>query len=200
MYIIQNNLSVLDLGCGNKKVSGAVGLDNIALQGVDVVHDLLKFPYPFESDSFDKIYLRHVIEHFEIEEINLIFREVNRILKKEGNIIITVPHVFSISAFIDPTHKSYFTFGSGQFWDIQSSKAYYNNLDADWKLLKTNCKVVWFDWKSYQMKKLDKLFSKKIEKRLNRAIQSISNPCLADRIVKKSSFHFVEIKWVFEKS
>lgn len=193
------NQKILDLGCGDNKVPNSIGLDNSSLQGVDVVHDLLNFPYPFENESFDKIYLRHVIEHFSIEEINQIFREADRILKKEGNIIITVPHVFSISAFIDPTHKSFYTFGSGKFWDIQSSKAYYKNLKTDWKLLKTSCKVIWFDWKSYQLKKLDKFLSKIIEQRLNKAIQALTNPCKADRIVKKSAFHFVEIEWNFKK-
>jgi predicted SAM-dependent methyltransferase len=169
------------------------------LENVDIVHDLLGFPYPFEKESFDKIYLRHVIEHFNFDQINQIFLECNRLMKDDGEVIITVPHVFSISAFIDPTHQSYFTFGSGHFWDKQHSKSYYKPLKTNWQLLQTSCKVVWFDWKRYQMKKLDSFLSNIIKKRLNKAIKSITNPCKADRIVKKSSFHFVEIKWVFRK-
>jgi predicted SAM-dependent methyltransferase len=193
------NQKILDLGCGDNKVPDSIGLDNISLQGVDVVHDLLNFPYPFDNESFDKIYLRHVIEHFSIEEINQIFREVDRILKKEGDISITVPHVFSISAFIDPTHKSFYTFGSGHFWDRDNPKSYYKSFSMDWKLLKTSCNVIWFDWKSFQLKRLDKFLSNIVKQRLNKAIQSIKNPCKADRIVKKSAFHFVEIEWNFKK-
>ena len=196
---INSIMNILDLGCGEKKVKDAIGLDNVQLPNVDVVHDLLNFPYPFESNSFNKIYLRHVIEHFNIEQINQILIECDRLIESSGEIIISVPHVFSISAFIDPTHRSFFTFGSGQYWDSQSSKAYYKSLKINWKLIKTTCKVTWFDWKGYQMKKLDRILSNLVEKRLERAIKSVSNPCKADRIIKKSSIHFVEIEWVFEK-
>ena len=108
-------MRILDLGCGDNKVEGAVGLDNIAQTGVNIVHDLLHFPYPIESNEFDTIYLRHVIEHFNIDEINKIMNECYRILKKDGQLFINVPHVFSIAAFTDPTHKQYLTFGSGYF-------------------------------------------------------------------------------------
>jgi len=46
-----------------------------------------------------------------------------------------------------------------------------------------------------QLKYIDSV----IEKRLNRVVKSFTNPCKADRIVKKSSFHFVEIEWIFRK-
>ena len=37
-------MKVLDVGCGTAKVNGAIGIDRINLPGVDVVHDLNKFP------------------------------------------------------------------------------------------------------------------------------------------------------------
>ena len=192
-------MKILDLGCGENKVPNSLGLDNVQLPGVDVEHDLLDFPYPFDNESIDKIYLRHVIEHFAIENINFIMNECNRILKNDGFLVITVPHVFSISAFIDPTHRSFFTFGSGYFWDENSSKAYYKEFQMKWKLIKTVCRVNWFDWKSYQLKKLNNGFSYFIEKRINKAINSLNNPSKADRIVKKSSFQLVEIEWNYKK-
>ena len=192
-------MKIIDLGCGKNKVPNSIGLDNVQLPGVDVEHDLLNFPYPFENESIDKIYLRHVIEHFTIENINLILNECNRLLRKDALLIITVPHVFSISAFIDPTHRSYFTFGSVQFWDENSSKAYYKESQMKWKLIKTVCRVNWFDWKSYQLKKLNNFFSYFIEKRINKAINSLNNPSKADRIVKKLSFQLVEIDWTIKK-
>ena len=192
-------MKILDLGCGENKVANSIGLDNVQLPGVDVEHDLLDFPYPFDNEFIDKIYLRHVIEHFAIENINFIMNECNRILKNDGLLVITVPHVFSISAFIDPTHRSFFTFGSGYFWDENSSKAYYKEFQMKWKLIKTVCRVNWFDWKSYQLKKLNNCFSYFIEKRINKAINSLNNPSKADRIVKKSSFQLVEIEWNYKK-
>jgi len=100
-------------------------MDNVELPGVDVIHDLLNFPYPFENNQFDKIYLRHVIEHFQIDEINQILNECSRLISDKGQVIVTVPHVFSISAFIDPTHNSYFTFGSGIIKNFLRSIAFH---------------------------------------------------------------------------
>jgi hypothetical protein len=40
-------LKVLDLGCGKKKRSGAIGVDYSDRHNVDVISDLNLFPYPF---------------------------------------------------------------------------------------------------------------------------------------------------------
>lgn len=37
----------IDIGCGNSKRSGYIGLDCLKLPDVDIVHDLNTFPYPF---------------------------------------------------------------------------------------------------------------------------------------------------------
>ena len=76
--MLNTKLKILDLGCGNNKVPNAIGLDNVLLPEVDIVHDLMDFPYPFEKDSFDKIYLRHVIEHFNVNKINFILKNIIR--------------------------------------------------------------------------------------------------------------------------
>ena len=193
-------MKILDLGCGDNKVEGAVGLDNIALSEVDIVHDLLHFPYPIKANSFDTIYLRHVIEHFNIDKINKIMNECYRILKKDGQLYINVPHVFSIAAFTDPTHKQYFTFGSGYFWGKKYQKSYYSDIDSCWELLTVECsRIIWFDWKRYQLKRLDRFLSAMMKKRINRALLKVNNPSLADRIIKKCNLQFCEIHWMFRK-
>ena len=53
----------------------SIGMDIADLDQVDVVHDILKTPYPFNNESCEKIYLRHVIEHFTIEDIINYFGE-----------------------------------------------------------------------------------------------------------------------------
>ena len=193
-------MRILDLGCGYNKVEGAVGLDNIALSGVDIAHDLLKFPYPIEKESFEKIYLRHVIEHFYLNDFEKILNECFRILTSDGVLQITVPHAFSISAFTDPTHKQFFTFGSGHFWDKKYQKSYYNEINSPWELINVQCNsVTWFDWKHYRFKRLDKFLSLMMKKRINRALLKVNHPSLADRIIQKYNFQFVEIAWSFKK-
>ncbi len=192
-------MKILDLGCGTNKVENAIGMDNVSLPEVDIVHDLLDFPYPLEKKSIDTIYLRHVIEHFNNKNINLIIDECQRIIKENGNLIITVPHVFSISAFTDVTHKSFYTFGSGNHWDKNYSKSYYKDFNSKLILTNTESKVTWFNWKKYRLKPLDKFLSSVMKRKIDKALLNNSNPSLADRIVKRYSFQFVEIKWIYKK-
>src|SRR5262245_58068165 len=76
--------SILDLGCGTSKEPGAFGIDNAELPGVDLVHDLMDFPYPFEEASVKEVYLKHVLEHFPLEDLQRILAEVYRILEPGG--------------------------------------------------------------------------------------------------------------------
>ena len=47
-------MKILDLGCGENKIPNSIGLDNLKLPNVDVVHDLIDLPYPFDNESIDK--------------------------------------------------------------------------------------------------------------------------------------------------
>lgn len=162
-----HNRNVLDLGCGLNKVPGAVGLDNVALPGVDIVHDLLDFPYPFEDASAQEIYLRHVLEHFELHDLRLILKEAYRLLALNGILHIAVPHAFSIAAWADPTHKMAFTFGSMEFMTINSPKAYYKDTDSIWRLARVKARVTWFNWKRCRLRKLDACLSGLVAAALN---------------------------------
>lgn len=192
-------MKILDLGCGTSKVNNAIGMDNAALPGVDIVHDLLDFPYPFNSEEFDEIYLNHVIEHFNINQINLIFDECFRLLKSNSKLIIAVPHAFSLAAYTDPTHKMFFTFGSINFWDASNIKAYYKEIKSSWNLIETSTRVTKFNWKSYRLRKVDNFYSKWLSRRINNCLNNTNFPSIADRIVMKSNCQFVEIKWVLKK-
>ncbi|HXJ89157.1 MAG TPA: methyltransferase domain-containing protein [Candidatus Binatia bacterium] len=99
--------TVVDIGCGQKKVRGAIGMDCVALPGVDVVHDLNTFPYPFAADSIDEIHAYHVLEH--VPDVMATMEELWRITKPGATVHIRVPHFSGILAWKDPTHKRSFT-------------------------------------------------------------------------------------------
>ena len=70
---------VLDLGCGNKKREGTIGVDyNASLDG-DVNHDLNQYPYPFDDEVVDKVYIDNCLEH--LDSPLKVMEEIYRILK-----------------------------------------------------------------------------------------------------------------------
>ncbi len=91
----------LNLGCGRFPKPGFVNVDWVDVEGVDVVHDLRALPYPFADGSFQRIEADHVIEH--LPEVFDIMRELHRLLKPGGELVIRVPH-FS-RGFSHPEHK-----------------------------------------------------------------------------------------------
>ena len=112
-------MKVLDVGCGERKkqVPGAevIGVDSVSLPGVDVVHNLNVFPWPFKDDEFDTIICDDVLEH--LDDTVKAVQELHRISKKGGIIKIAVPHFTSDNYYTDITHKRAFTSRSFDFFD-----------------------------------------------------------------------------------
>jgi len=117
------NKWVLDLGCGRNKVTGALGLDRFPIEGVDVVHDLEQFPYPFETNRFDEIYARHVIEH--VESVGRFLDELYRIAKPGGRLYINTPHYSYSNSWRDPTHRWHFSAYSFEYFEVGHPADYY---------------------------------------------------------------------------
>lgn len=110
-----SSLKILDLGCGKKKRPGSIGVDYSDRHNADVIHDLNVFPYPFESDSIDQVYLDNVLEH--LDKPMRVMEEVHRIIKLGGEVKVVVPYFRSIWAFIDPTHQTFYTVDSFAYYD-----------------------------------------------------------------------------------
>lgn len=99
--------AILDLGCGERKLPEAIGMDRVRLPAVDVVHDLDVFPYPFETNQFERIRLRHVAEH--VTDVVRLMEEIHRIGRAGCRVEIFSPHFTSLNSYADPTHKHHFS-------------------------------------------------------------------------------------------
>jgi hypothetical protein len=139
----------LDLACGARCMPGFEGVDRTAVKGMlvnpndpksdrcpDVKHvvDLLKFPWPWATDSVDQIRCSHFIEHLparDVEEWDFsgpslicrteldrdhyegkdflfaFFDECYRILKPSAIMEVICPSARSERAFQDPTHRRF---------------------------------------------------------------------------------------------
>jgi SAM-dependent methyltransferase len=113
-------MRALDLGCGRKKLKGAVGIDLSYLDGVDIVSDLER-PLPIATESVDIVYADQTFEHVR-NLIDLVY-EVHRILKPGGRLIAHVPYFRSSWAHVDPTHVRMFTVGTMDYF-VSSTAAY----------------------------------------------------------------------------
>lgn len=99
---IENNAQKkLNLGCGEFRKPGYINVDYYSISEPDIRHDLDRFPYPFRDNEFDLIEADHLLEH--LNNPLRAMKELYRISKKNGLIIIRVPH-FS-RGFTHPDHK-----------------------------------------------------------------------------------------------
>ena len=100
------NMIKLNLGCGSKILLGYTNIDKFDTYKPDIVHDLEKFPYPFEDNSVNEILLSHVLEHVgqNPDVFNNIIKEFYRICVHGAIINIIVPHPRHDDFISDPTH------------------------------------------------------------------------------------------------
>ncbi|MBU4347363.1 methyltransferase domain-containing protein [Patescibacteria group bacterium] len=122
-------LKKLNLGCGEQKISGFIGVDRVKTSSVDVVHDLNKFPYPFKNNSISEILMDNVLEH--LDDTIKVMEEMYRICKNEAIIKIYVPYYKSSGAFTDPTHKHFFTENSFQYFEKNHSYHFYTKTNIE---------------------------------------------------------------------
>lgn len=95
----------LDLGCGTRKQAGFLGVDRRKFDGIDVVHDLLKTPWPWKDGSVAEIHMSHVMEHFAGKDRPKICNEIYRVLRVGGKATVITPHWNSNRAYGDFTHQ-----------------------------------------------------------------------------------------------
>ena len=124
-------MKILDVGCGNKKCVSEnksdviIGIDISSLPGVDKVHNLERFPWPFKDNEFDLIICNQILEH--LPDLIKTMEEIWRISKKDAIIKINVPFFAYHRAFQDPTHKRFFTIDTFEYFTKESPLNYYSN-------------------------------------------------------------------------
>lgn len=118
-------MTKINLGCGENIKRGWLNLDKNAGNGIDIVHNLNNFPYPFESNTADFILLDNVLEH--LNDPVAVIKECFRILNHAGTLRIKFPHHKNPVAWSDPTHKHAFTVESFKFLDLNASEKLYKN-------------------------------------------------------------------------
>ena len=110
-----SSFKILDLGCGRKKVEGAIGLDSSKNLDADISHDLNIFPYPFVDEEFDHAHINNVL--FLLDDPVKLIEEVYRILKMHRKVTIIQSYFRSVWNFVGPWVKNFGTVHLFSFYD-----------------------------------------------------------------------------------
>jgi SAM-dependent methyltransferase len=108
----------VNLGAGSDILPGFVNHDLVALPGIDVVHNLNQYPWPWADGSVDEIKMYDVLEH--LDDFMKAMEEISRILAPGGRCRISVPYWNSWCTYADPTHKRGFHELTFRFFDPES--------------------------------------------------------------------------------
>ncbi|MGA7802795.1 MAG: methyltransferase domain-containing protein [Gammaproteobacteria bacterium] len=111
----------LDVGCGPAKEAGAVGIDQFALEGVDVVCNLDK-GWPLRSAVCDRVVFRHSINH--LRDLRVVLQEAERVTKPGGTVHIIAPHFSSDNIFTDPTVKFFTGYRTMDYYCVNTATRY----------------------------------------------------------------------------
>lgn len=94
----------LEVGGGPFKKPGWINMDAVKIPVVDVVHNMDKFPWPFEDDKFEEITFSHVLEHS--RNTHGVLNECWRTGKNGCKIKIISPYPTGSTNKADTTHYS----------------------------------------------------------------------------------------------
>jgi hypothetical protein len=119
----------LNLGCGHDKKKGWINVDNYEGCHPDIVHNLEKFPYPWEDNSIEEINMEHVLEHLgQTYDVYVgILKELYRICDNGAIIHIVVPHPRHRDFIGDPTHVRMITPEGLQLFDKEQNQHCIDN-------------------------------------------------------------------------
>lgn len=116
---VRDKAKVLDIGGRQGKFVNYLGTEvkYTAIDKEGTVNNILKF----RSSSFDYVTMLAVIEHIKIEDMWELQKEIYRVLKQTGFLIITTPATFS-----KPVLEFLALFKLINSEDIKEHKVYYN--------------------------------------------------------------------------
>lgn len=142
--LLKKNNSVIriDVGCGENKQKGFVGIDMQKLKGVDIVHNLEKYPYPLPDECASLAVASHLVEHINPADFGFInfMNEIWRILKFGGEFMIATPYAGSSGYWQDPTHVNPCSEATFFYFDPLHPSNYYRFYrPKPWKIKE----VVW---------------------------------------------------------
>jgi len=149
----------INMACGNRDF----GKDWIHIDGGDYKHlDSRSITNlgEFKNSSVDLIYCSHAIEYFDREEVILVLKEWNRVLKENGILRIAVPDFAAIASLYSQGKFPLDNFLGPLYGKIKmSNSTIYHKTTYDFESLKNILQVCGFsDVRRYDWRKTEHRF------------------------------------------
>jgi SAM-dependent methyltransferase len=102
----------IDIGCGENKKSGFLGVDVHEGNNVDFVMDVCKLK--FEDNSIDEVFSRRCIQH--VANAKMAVAEISRVLKTNGVFTVVVASWYGWLYYKLRLSRSYGNYGTFHFY------------------------------------------------------------------------------------
>jgi SAM-dependent methyltransferase len=106
----------LFLDCSKRHGTPAVGIESskegveeCARKGLPVVRGDITIPFPFKDAVYGSALVHHVLEHISLEKERFVLKEIFRVLRDGGFVMVVSPNVFDPGATVDPDHINLFS-------------------------------------------------------------------------------------------
>jgi ubiquinone/menaquinone biosynthesis C-methylase UbiE len=145
------NYDGLDLGCGDNKKEGFLGLDKFDVSDADIIHDLDEFPWPLPDSTFEEVRAIAIFEH--VDNPKKFMEEIHRVSRDGAKVVIRAPHKSSQN-WTDFTHKRLVGYRTFDIFFSEDGKWRENRTKAKYRT-----KNVDFIFRDYPLSKLAKRFA-----------------------------------------
>ena len=139
---IQTDKKYLQLGCGEDDVDDKfLNCDFFTFESLNpflkkkLYYLDLRYPLPFNNNKFEGVFSEHTIEHLYSSEAKNLFKEIHRVLSKNGIFRVITPDLKKYinyyvkgEKFIDREFK----FGCEAIWNISNNFGHKSVWDSEW--------------------------------------------------------------------
>lgn len=149
--IKQESAVKIDIGCGDAKQPGFIGMDIRKTKNADLVWDCENVPYPIPSECANVVLVSHLVEHLKpwllmsriegTKEKRGIFDEWWRLLKVGGQLWIATPYAGSFGFWQDPTHTKGWNEATATYFDPHKP-LYAIYRPKPWRIIKNDWLMV----------------------------------------------------------
>ncbi|MCW3795671.1 hypothetical protein OM416_29200 [Paenibacillus sp. LS1] len=103
----------IDLGSGENKHIGCIGIDKIPYVTTDIVHDY-NMSVPLDNDSVNMVMCSHSLQY--VNDLNLVMQDLYRICRHKAIVCIVAPYAHASIHMVNPQFKQQFNEHSPKYW------------------------------------------------------------------------------------